>query len=90
MEAAVSLALIMSLSVPLSGTWVLARTLASKEDVKELRNELKSDLMTFRNELKSNIMGLRTELKSDITDLRKDVQNIQSSLEKLLAVPPLR
>jgi hypothetical protein len=90
MEAAVSLALIMSLSVPLSGTWVLASTLASKEDIKEMRNELKSDIMTFRNELKSDIMGVRTELKSALErhhGLRKNVQNIQSSLEKLLAAP---
>jgi hypothetical protein len=82
MEAVAPLGFVLFLFVVVSGIWFLASTLASKEDVKGVRNEVRE----LRREVKSDIAGLRNDAK----ELQKDVQNTRSSLEELLATPPLR
>jgi uncharacterized protein YdhG (YjbR/CyaY superfamily) len=47
---------------------------ATKQDVTELRTELKRDITELRTEVKQDITELRTELKQDITELRTEVK----------------
>ena len=47
--------------------------LAEKNDVAELRSELKQDIAELRSELKQDIAELRSELKQDIVGLKADL-----------------
>ena len=47
---------------------------ATKEDLAELRTELKADIAELRAEVKVDITELRTEVKADITELRTEVK----------------
>ena len=49
------------------------RTLATKEDLANLRGELKEDISNLRGELKGDIFNLRGELKTNIAEVKSDV-----------------
>jgi hypothetical protein len=55
--------------------------LATKEDVKDLRNAIKGDISDLRNEVKGDISDLRNEVKSDISELRHEFKGDVSALE---------
>ncbi|MEZ5380619.1 MAG: hypothetical protein R2754_02350 [Microthrixaceae bacterium] len=52
-----------------------------KGDIAELRAELKGDISDLRAELKGDIAELRTELKGDIAELRAELKGDISGLE---------
>ena len=60
--------------------------LAEKNDVAELRSELKQDIGELRSELKQDIAKLRSELKQDIGELRselkQDIAELRSELKQ--------
>jgi uncharacterized coiled-coil DUF342 family protein len=60
--------------------------LAEKNDVAELRSELKQDIADLRSELNQNIAELRSELKQDIAELRselkQDIAELRSELKQ--------
>ena len=47
---------------------------ATKEDIGEVRTELKTDIAEVRAELKADIAEVRTELKADIAEVRTELQ----------------
>ena len=47
--------------------------LADKNDIAELRSELKRDIVELRSELKQDIAELRSEFKQDIVGLKADL-----------------
>ena len=55
--------------------------LATKENLRELRSELKGDINELRSELKGDINELRSELKGDIRNLDHKVELIRSELK---------
>ena len=50
------------------------RTLATKEDLANVRGLLREDLAGLRGELKGDIFNLRGELKEDISNLRGELK----------------
>jgi uncharacterized coiled-coil DUF342 family protein len=60
--------------------------LAEKNDVAELRSELKQDIADLRSELNQDIAELRSELKQDIAELRselkQDIAELRSELKQ--------
>ena len=48
--------------------------LADKNDLAEVRSELKQDIADLRSELKRDIVELRSEFKQDIAELRSEVK----------------
>jgi DNA anti-recombination protein RmuC len=60
--------------------------LAEKNDVAELRSELKQDIADLRAELNQDIAELRSELKQDIAELRselkQDIAELRSELKQ--------
>ncbi len=60
--------------------------LAKKNDVAELRSELKQDIADLRAELNQDIAELRSELKQDIAELRselkQDIAELRSELKQ--------
>jgi gas vesicle protein len=67
--------------------------LATKQDLDNLRSELrrdmaelpfatKQDLSDLRSELKQDMAGLRTELKQDMIELRNEMTDIVRSVAK--------
>lgn len=61
--------------------------LATKEDLKDTRNELKLEITNVRMELKEEIAKVRTELKEDIAnvriELKEDIANIKADIADL-------
>jgi|SRR3972149_4383752 len=49
--------------------------LATKDDIANLRNEVKNDITGLRNELKEDVASLRNELKDDISRLRIETKD---------------
>ena len=47
---------------------------ATKEDIGEVRTELKTDIAEVRAELKADIAEVRTELKADIAEVRTELK----------------
>ena len=58
--------------------------LAEKNDVAELRSELKQDIADLRAELNQDIAELRSELKQDIAELRSELKQDIASLRSEL------
>ena len=48
--------------------------LATKSDLRELRDEIKTDMLELRNELKTDMLELRSELKTDMLALKNEVK----------------
>jgi predicted nuclease with TOPRIM domain len=60
--------------------------LATKEELHQVRNELKNDIKEVREELKNNIKEVREEIKdvrSEIKDLRTQMTNLWDCLKDL-------
>ena len=57
-----------------AGAIPIARDIATKQDLADLRTELKQDIAELRTELKQDIAELRTELKQDIAELKSDLK----------------
>ena len=55
--------------------------LTTKEDLFDLRSELKDDIASLRDELKGDIHALRVELKGDIHALRVELKGDNASLD---------
>jgi len=51
---------------------------ATKDDLKDLRSELKGDIQEVRNE----IQYLRSEIKGDIQDLRGEMQDLREEMQE--------
>ena len=51
----------------------ILKDLATKQNLADLRQELKQDISDLRQELKQDISDLRQELKQDISDVRKEI-----------------
>jgi hypothetical protein len=51
--------------------------LATKSDLRELRNELKTDMIKLRSEFKTDMLELRNELKTDILALRNGLDKLR-------------
>jgi len=62
-------------------------TLASKDDTRGLRMELKGEIGELRSELKAEISELRVEMKAEISELRSElkaeISELRSDIEKL-------
>ena len=63
--------------------------LADKNDIAELRSELKQDIVDVRSEFKREIAELRSEFKRDIVELRselkQDIAELRSELKQDIA-----
>lgn len=70
---------------------VMAATLATKQDLKDLsgslrtelasvREELKADIANVREELKADINGVRQELRLEIKDVRNEIREVEYRL----------
>jgi uncharacterized protein YdhG (YjbR/CyaY superfamily) len=53
-----------------------------KADVQELRAEVKADIQELRAEFKADVKELRAEVKADINSLREDVREIRQMLSR--------
>jgi uncharacterized protein involved in exopolysaccharide biosynthesis len=77
---------------------VIRSNYATKEDLQELRIELKGEIHALQTELKGDIQALRTELKGDVqalrtelkteigglgAELRADISGLRIEIEKL-------
>ena len=51
--------------------------LATKSDLKILRQEVKADIESLRQEVKADIESLRQETKADIESLRQETKNLR-------------
>lgn len=58
----------------------LDSSLASKQDVVELKSEVKEEIIELRSELKQDITELRSELKHDMTELRSELKQEMTEL----------
>jgi predicted phage-related endonuclease len=48
---------------------LMEETLATKEDLQEVKSELKEDLLAVKAELKEDLLAVKAELKSDLKNL---------------------
>jgi len=60
--------------------------LATKEDLANLRSELKDDIASLRTELKGDIASLRSELKDDISSLRTEFVRMEARLDRKFTI----
>jgi len=51
-----------------------------RQDMENMKVELKAEIAGVRTELKADIAGLRTELKSEIADVRTEIKSVDSRL----------
>ncbi len=58
-------------------------SLATKQDLKDVRSALKQDTKDLRVELKQDINELRVELKQDISDLRHDLSDLRQEVGRM-------
>lgn len=58
----------------------LATKMATKDDLAELRSELKSDMHTLRADVASDMLSLRKELGEQIVGLRRAVVEYHTSV----------
>ena len=49
-----------------------------RQEMNNMRTELKGDIQSLRTELKGDIADLRTELKGDIADVRSDLRKLEN------------
>ena len=57
--------------------------LATKEELHEVRNELKNDIKEVREELKNDIKEIREELKNNIKEVREEIKDVRSEIKDL-------
>ncbi|MBS9781657.1 MAG: DUF1640 domain-containing protein [Gammaproteobacteria bacterium] len=55
----------------------VAQHSATREELREVRDELKGDI----NDLHTEIQSVRTELKGDINELRTEIQSVRTELK---------
>ena len=55
----------------------------AKNDITQLRNELKSDINQLRNELKSDINELKNEIELSENRLKNDIDQLKSDVSWL-------
>ncbi len=60
--------------------------LATKDDIANLRAELKEDINNVRVATKDDIVNLRTELKEDINKVRNELANAKAEIIKWLFI----
>ncbi len=53
----------------------------TREELREVRDELKGDISELRTELKGDINDLRTEFKGDINELHTEIQSVRAELK---------
>jgi len=56
-------------------------SLATKQDMAELRSEMKEDIAQLRSEMKQDIAELRSEMKQDMAELRSEMKQDIAQLE---------
>lgn len=56
-------------------------TIATKDDVANLRSEVKADIADLRSELKADIADLRSEMKEEIAKLRTEMIELKAELK---------
>ncbi|XEC94131.1 hypothetical protein AB6A23_22885 [Paenibacillus tarimensis] len=54
----------------LTGLQDIRKHMATKNELQQLRDEMKEDLQGLRNEMKEGLHGLRNEMKEDLQELR--------------------
>ena len=64
-----------------AGAIPIAKDLATKEGLVDVRAELKQDIAELRAELKQDIADLRAELKQDVAELRAELTHDIASLK---------
>lgn len=58
----------------------LEARLATKDDLRDLREELKAEIASVHAELKAEIADVRAELKAEIAELRAEIVQIKAEL----------
>jgi DNA anti-recombination protein RmuC len=58
---------------------------ATKQDLQQLRQELKGEMAQLRQEMKEEIAQLREELRGDITATKQDFQQLRQELKEEIA-----
>jgi DNA repair exonuclease SbcCD ATPase subunit len=58
---------------------------ATKQDLQQLRQELKGEIAQLRQEMKEEIAQLREELRGDITATKQDFQQLRQELKEEIA-----
>jgi flagellar biosynthesis GTPase FlhF len=58
---------------------------ATKQDLQQLRQELKGEMAQLRQEMKEEIAQLREELRGDITATKQDFQQLRRELREEIA-----
>jgi len=58
---------------------------ATKQDLQQLRQELKGEMAQLRQEMKEEIAQLREELRGDITATKQDLQQLRQELKGEIA-----
>ncbi len=53
---------------------VMAATLATKQDLKDLGGSLRTEMASLREELKNDIANVREELKTEIANVREELK----------------
>ena len=56
---------------------------ATREELQDVRVELKTDIADVKSELKSDIAELKTELKSDINKLDIKIDKVDSKFDRM-------
>ncbi len=60
---------------------------ATREELQEVKKELKIEMLDMKTELKQDISGLRTELRNDMTslktELKKDIAKIDAKFDRI-------
>ena len=54
-------------------------TLATKEDLRETKDELRSEIHQFRDELRGEIHKFRDELRGEIHEVRDELREVKAS-----------
>lgn len=64
---------------------ITLNALASKEDVRVVRDELKEDIRVLREETKADILANKEELRAVRDELKADIANLDAKLEISIA-----
>jgi flagellar biosynthesis GTPase FlhF len=66
----------------LAGINAVITDVATKQDLQQLRQELKGEMAQLRQEMKEEIAQLREELRGDITATKQDFQQLRRELRE--------
>ena len=58
-------------------------TLATKEDLRETKDELRSEIHQFRDELRGEIHQFRDELRGEIGEVRDEVREVRDEVREV-------